>query len=118
MGAITKEMIECVYDEGIKVYESMVSKQEAKESIHEKTGMGLGSANDYITVLGALLDGVEYHRTINAFATEYFLVRIEKEFGGERRKRAALAVREHAKYYATLGHGHQRKIEALAEKYQ
>ena len=118
MGKITNEMVKCVYDVGKKVCEGIISKQEAKEFVYTSTGMDLGSGNDYITVLCAMLQGIEYHRTINAYATEYFLNRIEKDFGLERRKKAAIAVREHTKYYATLGHGHQRKIEALAEKYQ
>lgn len=118
MGVITRDMIECVYEAGKKVYEGMLSKQEAKDIAYSTAGMDVGSANDYITVLCAMLDGVEYHRTINAFATEYFLNKIEEDYGVERRKKAAFAVKEHTEYYATLGHGHQRKIEALAEKYQ
>lgn len=118
MGAITNEMVERIYVEGIKVYNGTLGKQEAKESVHNSTHMDMGSCNDYLTVLCAMLDGVEYHRTINAFATEYFLKSIENDFGLERRKKAANAVQAHAKYYATLGHGHQRKIEKLAEQYK
>ena len=118
MSAITKQMIEKVYEVGISLYNGEIGKQEAKERINRSTGMDLGSCNDYLTVLCALLDGSEYHRTINAMATEYFLQSIESDLGVERRKKAAFAVREHAKYYATLGHGHQRRIEKLAEIYK
>ena len=118
MGKITNEMVQCIYDVGIKVYKGIISKQEAKEFVYTNTGMDLGSGNDYITVLCAMLEGIEYHRTINAYATEYFLLNIEKDFGIENRKKAAVAVRKHTEYYATLGHGHQRKIELLAEKYK
>lgn len=118
MGAITNEMVKKIYVEGLKLYAGQIGKQEAKESVHRSTEMDLGSCNDYLTVLCALLDGVEYHRTINAFATEFFLQNIEKDFGIDRRKMAANAVKKHTQYYATLGHGHQRKIEELATKYQ
>ena len=118
MGAITKEMIEKVYEEGVKLYNGSVTLKEAKENINQSTNMDLGSCNAYLTVLCSLLNGVEYHRTANALATEYFLINIEKDFGTERRKKAANAVKMHTEYYATLGHGHQRKIEKLADMYK
>lgn len=117
MGIITKDMIERIYLEGIRLYKGEIGKQEAKEIVNKETLMDMGSCNDYFTVLSAMLNGVEYHRTINALATEYFLISIERDFGVERRKLAANAVKKHTKYYATLGHGHQRKIEELAAKY-
>lgn len=93
MGAITKNMVERIYVEGVRLYNGEIGRQEAKEIVNKATSMDMGSCNDYYTVLGALLDGVEYHRTINAFATEYFLESIERDFGAERRKRAANAVK-------------------------
>jgi hypothetical protein len=79
--------------------------------------MKTGSAQDYITVLLAMLDGEEYHRTMNAFATEYYLENIGIDYGRARQITAAKAVKAHTEYYATLGHGHQVGIEKIAVKY-
>ena len=118
MGVITKEMVELIYAEGIKFYNDELGREEAIKRVMEKTLIGKASCNAYLCVLCGMLDGVEYRRTANAYATEYFLTNIEKDFGIERRKKAASAVMKHANYYATLGHGHQRKIEELAKRYQ
>ena len=118
MGMITKEMVELIYSEGLRLYNDEVGRAEAIQNVMKKTSIGKATCNAYLCVLCGMLDGVEYRRTANAYATEYFLVNIEKDFGVERRKLAASAVMKHAKYYATLGHGHQRTIEELAKKYQ
>jgi len=117
MGAITKTMIECAYDIGKKVYSGELTRVDGKNQVNRQTSMDIGSANDYINVLIYMLDGNEYHRTINAKATEYYLVNIGLDFGIERQKKAAHAVDLHAKYYAKLNHGHQVRIEELALKF-
>ena len=118
MGVITKEMVAEIYTEGLRFYNGEIGREEAISQVMKSTDIGKASCNAYLCVLCGMLDGVEYRRTANAYATEYFLENIEKDFGIDRRKKAANAVNEHTKYYATLGHGHQRKIEELAVKYQ
>lgn len=117
MGAITKDMVECAYEVGKKVYTGEFGRTDGKKEINLRTGMDTGSANDYITVLMNILNGQEYHRTINAMATEYYLEQIGLDFGRESQQKAAMAVLMHTKYYSTLGHGNQVKIEKLAKKY-
>lgn len=117
MGAITKSMIEYAYGIGKKVYSDEIREIDGVTEINMQTGMSRSSANSYIMVLMDMLDGKEYHRTINAMATEYYLVHIALDYGLERQKKAAKAVEMHAKYYASLDHGHQVQIEELAKKY-
>lgn len=117
MGIVSRETIEFIYEIGIKCYKGELRKQEAKELVCQSTNINYATCHAHFMVLFSMLEGVEYHRTASAFATEYYLNCIERDFGLERRKRAAYAVGEHAKYYATLGHGHQRAIEELAKKY-
>lgn len=99
MGMITKTMILSAYNYGIKVHKGNMSKSEGKEYINSETGMDAGSANDYITVLLAMIEGKEYHRTINALATETFLENIGNDFGVDVQKKAALATKMHTDYY-------------------
>lgn len=117
MGAITKSMIECAYDVGKRVYLGDIRKIDGVAEVSRRTDMSESSANFYIMVLVDMLDGKEYHRTINATATEYYLEHIALDYGRKRQKIAAKAVDMHAKYYASLNHGHQVQIEELAKKY-
>lgn len=110
-------MVKAAYEIGKKVYVKEVGRMNAKYEVNRISGMETGSAQDYITVLLAMLDGEEYHRTMNAFATEYYLENIGHDYGRARQIAAAKAVKAHTEYYATLGHGHQVAIEKLAVKY-
>ncbi|MBF4696038.1 hypothetical protein [Fusibacter ferrireducens] len=116
MGKISKQMVISCYENGKKVHKGLISRTDGKVFVNQETGMDIGSANDYITVLMAMLDGIEYHRTINAMATQYFLDNIKIDFGIEAQQIAAKATILHTKYYSTLGHGRQRKVEEIANR--
>ncbi|KNZ40614.1 hypothetical protein [Acetobacterium bakii] len=118
MAKITNEMVKCSYEVAKEVYSGKFSRSEGKTEISSLTGMGIGSANDYITVLLEMLRGKEYHRTINTFATEYYLENILNDFGQESLTKALSAVKGHVKYYATLGHGNLVSIEDVASKFE
>jgi hypothetical protein len=65
-----------------------------------------------------MMDGKEYRRTINTYATEYYLENIKKDFGTEALNRALKATEEHVKYYSTLGKGNLRSIEKIVQEYK
>lgn len=118
MAKITNEMVKCSYEIAKEVHSGNLSRSEGKAEISSRTGMGVGSANDYFTVFLAMLRGDEYHRTINTFATEYYLENILNDFGQESLTKALSAVKRHVKYYATLGHGNLVSIEEVASKFE
>lgn len=55
-----------------------VPKEETDSST---TGMASGSASDYISDLLAAMDGETYARTLNEYATRYFLNQIQLDYG-------------------------------------
>jgi len=116
MGRITNEMVHYCYELGKKVYQGKLSQPRAKEEVESETGMNIGSANDYIGVIQSMLKGEEYRRTINYYATNYYLDSIRKDFGESKYINAVKAVGKHAKYYATLGYGKQTGLEKLVSK--
>lgn len=116
MARISNAMVQCAYDVGKKVYSGSIGRVDGSIEIARKTGMEQGSAKDYITVLLAMLDGTPYKRTINMYATEYYLSNIGTDFGIDAQKKAAQSTLGHVEYYKKI-HGHLRSIESIAKKY-
>jgi hypothetical protein len=116
MGQITNEMVRDVYQIGKQVFSGSIGRFDASCLAAKRTGMDRGSAQDYITVLLAMLDGKCYKRTINKYATAYYLDSIGSDFGEGKQREAASAVLEHVKYYSEK-HGYLRSIEEIAKKY-
>lgn len=65
-----------------------------------------------------MMAGEEYRRTINTFATRYYLESIRNDFGIGAFNKALNAIEAHAKYYSTLGRGHLRSIEKIVKEYK
>lgn len=115
---ISNEMVEQAYLLAKKVYNHEAPRNDAKFQINSASGMEPGSAQDYITVFLAMLDGQEYRRTINTYATKYYLENIKKDFGIETLKKALNAVDKHVKYYKTLGKGSLKSIENILKEFK
>ena len=115
---ITRDMVEQAYNYGKKVYSGEIGWNQAKDEINSSSGMETGSAQAYITVLLAMMNGEEYRRTINTYATEYYLENIKKDYGLEALKKAVTAVDLHTKYYKTLGKGSLASIENIVREYK
>lgn len=116
MAKITSDMAICAYKIANDVFNNKLTRTEGKTEIARLSGMGVGSAGDYITVFLSMMDGQCYKRTINLFATEYYLEHIGIDYGIEAQQRAAKAVSEHVQYYKTK-HGYLAQTDALAKKY-
>ena len=116
MTKITKEMVQQAYLTARRVWEEQESRYAASMEIHRLTGMGTGSAGDYITVFLAMMEGKVYKRTVNLYATEFFLVKIGEDYGIEAQQRAAQAVKAHVAYYRQV-HGYLAKTDQLADRF-
>lgn len=116
MGKITEDMVVCVYQTANEVYRGELSKSEGSIKVSSDSGMNMGSARDYITAFVNMMEGKAYTRTINLFATEYYLECIGKDYGREAQRKAAQATLEHVEYYKSV-HGYLAKADKLARKY-
>lgn len=117
MAAITKDMVQCAYEMGIKVSRGEMARTDAKSEVNRRTGMDFGSAGDYINALQCMLDGQVYKRTINKYATEYYLVHIGEDFGRDKQRLAASAVSAHVQYYRDI-HAYLASADELARRYK
>lgn len=113
---ITAEMTKEAYEISKMVYHGKISRTNGKELIAQKTGMVAGSAQDYITDFLAMMNGERYTRTLNLFATEYYLKSIKADYGKEAFKKALDACQKHVEYYNKLGYGKQVKTQELIDR--
>ena len=90
-----------------------LSFTEAYSKIADKTGMAANSAKDYVNNLKYMLEGKCYVRTLNTYATEYYLKQIRKDYGEQSFQAAISATQQHVVYYNNLGYGQRRSIERL-----
>lgn len=111
-------MVEQAYYFGKKVYSGEITRNQAKYEINAVCGMDVGSAQDYITVFLGMMYSDEYRRTINTYATNYYLCNIKNDFGIETLRKAVNAVDLHTKYYRTLGRGSLASIENIVREYK
>ena len=102
---ITNAMIEVTYDLAKNVYTNVIKENEALSILTNEHGMNRNSAADYIHNLKYMIDGIEYARTNNEYATEYFLKNIYTDFGIDKFRNALNALDKHIIYYESLGQG-------------
>ncbi|MFD3157663.1 hypothetical protein ACFIJ5_12480 [Haloimpatiens sp. FM7330] len=92
---ITMEMSKVAYEIAKKVYLGQLTQSQGKIEINKTTGMNEGSANIFITIFLAMMDGEEYKRAFNNDTNRFLLESIRKDFGEKFLKNALDAVQKH-----------------------
>lgn len=113
---ITNQMVEGAYKIAKRVYEGDVTRNNGTFEIYKVTNMSLGSANGYITDFLAMVNGQRYTRTLNTYATRYYLENIKSDYGMAVFAKALEAVTKHVKYYNALGHGNLNSIQIIVDE--
>ena len=99
---ITNNQIEATYAVAKRVYTGELDKELGAKELNQKQGMNLGSARDYIKNFSQLMHGSVFHRTMNAFATDYYFTNIFNDYGADYLTQAISAVQKHISYYEGL----------------
>jgi len=99
---ISKSQIEATYVIAKLVYLGELHKEQGAKQLSQQHGMNLGSARDYIKTFRHMLEGLNFTRTINAFATDYYFTNIYNDYGPESLAQAISAVQKHISYYEKL----------------
>lgn len=113
---ITMEMSSGAYDIAKKVYLNQLTRCEGKIEINRRTGMSQGSAQAFITIFLAMMNGEEYKRAFNNETNKFLLENIRKDFGLESYKNALNAVQKHINYYSTLGRGSLKGLQKIVNE--
>jgi len=118
MRKTTNEQIHKAFEVAKKIYLNEMSVSEGANEL-ANTGMKKSSGLDYIYAYSKLIQGKLYTRTINAYATDYYLDRIFKENGGNGLKIALLSLYQHIEYYEeTSGASVKKGREIYEEHYK
>ena len=107
------EMSKGAYEIAKKVYSGQITRNEGKIEINRVTGMTEGSAQAFITIFLAMMNGEEYKRAFNNETNKFLLESIRQEFGEDSYKNALNAVQKHIDYYSTLGKGNYQGYKKL-----
>lgn len=116
-GVLTSEMTAVAYEVAKKVFAGSLGRTEGKDEIARQTGMNAGSAGDYVTDFLAMMNGEKYTRTLNEYSTRYFLEHIREDYGESALQKALVACKQHAEYYAGLGHGRLSYVDRIISVY-
>ncbi|HHX68505.1 MAG TPA: DUF262 domain-containing protein [Gallicola sp.] len=95
--AITREMVEKVYELSKQVYEGKITEQEAIDKVSE-LGMNASSAVMYIYCFDRMIRGEVYKRGTSTFAAEYYISKIREDYGREYSKKAIESLEKHIQY--------------------
>lgn len=110
---ITMTMTKEAYGVAKKVYSRQLTRNEGKIEINRLSGMNEGSAQAFITIFLAMMDGEEYKRAFNNNTNKFLLENIRKDYGERYYFNALDAVQKHINYYATLGKGNLLGLQSI-----
>lgn len=95
---ITNAMVKEAYAQAARVYAHSELREDALLKLCDM-GMNRASASFMINAYIAMRKGEVYKKTINLFATKYYLENIQKENGQDALRLALRALQAHIKYY-------------------
>lgn len=113
--SITNKQIQAAYEIAKDEYANVISSEGAAGYLVSEHGWNESSAYGYIHTFLCMMESKEYQRTINAYATEYYLRNIYLDFGEAAFENAISSARKHLKYYISKGKSSQPKIQSLIE---
>ena len=110
------EMSERAFSIAKKVFTGELTRNDGKSEIHRVSGMNEGSAQAYITIFLAMMDGKEYKRAFNNKTNKFLLESIRKDYGEQRFTNALNAAQKHINYYATLNKGNLTGLQRIVDQ--
>jgi 5-methylcytosine-specific restriction enzyme A len=99
---INDEQARAAYAIAVRVYAGELTIQAGTEELKREHRLNSSSARDFINDFKCMMTGRVFHRTMNAYATDYFLTHIRAEFGVDALYLALKAVSAHVSYYEDL----------------
>ncbi|MGI6235786.1 MAG: hypothetical protein ACOYI6_11145 [Christensenellales bacterium] len=113
---ITMEMSKGAYEVARKVYLGQLTRNQGKIEINKATGMNEGSAQAFITIFLAMMNGEVYKRAFNNDTNKFLLESIRQDYGEINFKKALDAVQKHIEYYSTLDNGNLKGLQTIVNQ--
>lgn len=116
MNTITHKQIHLTYQLAKDFFNSRLSLKDAKQLLSD-AGMNSNSAVDYLYDYCHLMRGESFSRTMNVYATQYYLEKILNDDGLDSLKIALLSLSQHIDYYEQKSNSSVKKKRAILEKF-
>lgn len=113
---ITMDMSMGAYKIAKRVYARQISRSDGASEIYQTTGMSVGSAQAFVTIFLAMMDGEVYKRAFNNSTNKFLLESNRKDYGETSFKKALNAAQKHINYYATLGKGKLNGLQKIVDQ--
>lgn len=99
---ITQTAIRDIYEYSKKLYHKQISRGLALQQIYETHKVKKTSSSSYLRNFGHMMRGEKYSRTMNLFATKYYIENIYKDYGYKEFQMSLNALKSHIRYYESL----------------
>jgi len=113
---ITVEMSKGAYEVAKKVYSGQLTRTQGRIEINKATGMNEGSAQAFITIFLAMMNGEVYKRAFNNDTNKFLVKSIRQDYGEIYFRKALDAVQKHIDYYSTLEKGNLTGLQGIVNQ--
>jgi 5-methylcytosine-specific restriction enzyme A len=114
MVKITEQAIHVAYTIAREIHEGRLTNKQGLDALQKIHGMNRNSASDYIHTYRCMVEGRRFTRTINVYATEYYLTKFHELGGRARLLNALSSLRQHFDYYEGID---KTKVQAARSIY-
>jgi hypothetical protein len=114
---IADEATKAAFEVADQCYRGETMPADAIKTLNQVYSFNQGSARDYIQNYAKMRAGQRYTRTLNGFATRYFLEQICARYGPKSLSDALHAVHLHIAYYESLNHGRLNNIREIVAEF-
>ncbi|QDK81272.1 hypothetical protein EXU85_22730 [Spirosoma sp. KCTC 42546] len=114
---IPNDVVPLIYDTVKLVNDRILTGKAGINILVEQGRINENTARDFIHIRRRMIDGKRFTRNSSAYITEYFLLRIKKDYGHDGLERALKSLKLHIEYYSKKRGTKLNKLRALYEAY-
>ena len=111
-------VIKASYEVAKSVFEGKIKPRDGAKLLASESGVNINSARDLIMVFRHLMEGNSFQRGLSAPDMDYFLSRIESDFGPVVLRTAVQGLWLHLRYYEGIRKCTMHKLRAVAASHQ
>lgn len=115
---ITSDQITEACNAASSVYDGKLTPEKAAKELHEKYGLNINSARDFIGQYSSMMHGEVFKRALSAPAIDYFLSHIEQHRGRSALETSLVAAWKHLEYYEAIRGTRLGKFRSVLQAFQ
>jgi hypothetical protein len=117
MAKISQEAVRAAYDVAKRIHERDLSGPQGLAILEKEYGFNRNSAETYIHDYDCMVQGRLFTRTLNAFATKYYLTRFLEDGGQDALSLALSSLLQHIDYYELASKGRLHAVRAIYDHF-